>query len=72
MYAAVPRITSCSVGADHTIKVELGFALHRVGRFSMHLITKHRFGRAQVDLAGRSVGGQGTPEAVHVTVLLWS
>jgi len=38
----------------------------------MHLITKHRFGRAQVDLAGRSVGGQGTPEAVHVTVLLWS
>ncbi len=49
-------------------------ALHYIasGRFPLHLMATHRFGLADVDLAVRSVGGQGAAGAVHVTVLPWS
>jgi hypothetical protein len=42
------------------------------GRFPLHRMATHRFGLADVDQAVRSVGGQGAPGAVHVTVLPWS
>ena len=37
----------------------------------LHKMAMHSFGLADVDLAIRSVGGQGAPGAVHVTVLPW-
>src|SRR5882757_10905409 len=43
-----------------------------VGRIYRIAPTAARFGLANVVLAVRSVGGQGAPRAVHVTVLLWS
>src|ERR1700694_5127599 len=43
-----------ALGADHTIKVELGFALHRVGRFSI----------ASDDQASIRAGGGGPSCAV--------
>ena len=52
--------------------VELGLRYLESGRFPLHLMAKHRFGLAQVDLTVRSVGGQGAPGAVHVMVLPWS
>ena len=52
--------------------VELALRYVASGRFPLHLMATHRFGLAEVDLAVRSVGGQGAPGAVHVTVLPWS
>ena len=70
---AIGRFSICRHWA-RTIQSKWNLGLHFIGSgdFPLHLMTKHRFGRAEVDLAVRSVGGQGTPEAVHVTVLLWS
>ena len=51
--------------------VELALRYIASGRFPLHLMATHRFGLADVDLAVRSVGGQGAPGAVHVTVLPW-
>lgn len=52
--------------------VELALRLIASGRFPLHLMATHRFGLADVDMAVRSVGGQGASGAVHVTVLPWS
>jgi threonine dehydrogenase-like Zn-dependent dehydrogenase len=52
--------------------VEMALRYIASGRFPLHLMATHRFGLADVDLAVRSVGGQGAPGAVHVTVLPWS
>jgi len=52
--------------------VELALRYIASGRFSLHLMATHRFGLKDVDLAVRSVGGQGAAGAVHVTVLPWS
>jgi len=52
--------------------VELALRLIASGRFPLHLMATHRFGLAEVDMAVRSVGGQGASGAVHVTVLPWS
>jgi threonine dehydrogenase-like Zn-dependent dehydrogenase len=52
--------------------VELALRYIASGRFPLHLMATHRFGLEDVDLAVRSVGGQGATGAVHVTVLPWS
>jgi threonine dehydrogenase-like Zn-dependent dehydrogenase len=48
-------------------------ALHQLAsrRFPVELMTTHRFGLADVDYAIKSVGGQGAPGAIHVSVMPW-
>jgi threonine dehydrogenase-like Zn-dependent dehydrogenase len=49
-------------------------ALHHLasGRFPLELMTTHRFPLAEVDYAIKSVGGEGAPGAIHVSVLPWA
>jgi hypothetical protein len=41
-------------------------------RFPLELVTTHRFGLDDVDLAIKSVGGKGAPDVIHVSVMPWS
>jgi threonine dehydrogenase-like Zn-dependent dehydrogenase len=40
-------------------------------RFPLDLITTHRFGLKDVDLAIKSVGGQGVPDVIHASLMPW-
>jgi threonine dehydrogenase-like Zn-dependent dehydrogenase len=40
-------------------------------RFPLELVTTHRFGLHDVDLAIRSVGGQGAADVIHASVMPW-
>jgi threonine dehydrogenase-like Zn-dependent dehydrogenase len=40
-------------------------------RFPLERITTHRFGLKDVDLAIKSVGGQGVPDVIHASLLPW-
>jgi len=40
-------------------------------RFPLEKLTTHRFGLSDVDLAIRSVGGQGLPGVVHASLMPW-
>jgi len=40
-------------------------------RFPLERITTHTFGLKDVDLAIRSVGGQGVPDVIHASLLPW-
>jgi threonine dehydrogenase-like Zn-dependent dehydrogenase len=51
--------------------VELALAHLAARRFPLELMTTHAFGLADVDQAIRSVGGEGAPDAIHVSVLPW-
>jgi threonine dehydrogenase-like Zn-dependent dehydrogenase len=51
--------------------VELGLHHLASGRFPLNLMTTHRFGLADVDLAIKSVGGAGAEGAIHVSVMPW-
>jgi len=65
-------IRVCTTLIGHTCQaVEIALGYIASGRFRLRLMATHRFGLADVDLAIRSVGGEGTPGAIHVTVLPW-
>jgi len=51
--------------------VELALHALASGRFPLELMTTHRFGLSEVDHAIKSVGGQGAPGAIHVSVMPW-
>jgi threonine dehydrogenase-like Zn-dependent dehydrogenase len=50
------------------------FPLERVTakRFPLEKVTTHRFGLKDVDLAIRSVGGQGVPDVIHASLMPWA
>jgi threonine dehydrogenase-like Zn-dependent dehydrogenase len=41
-------------------------------RFPLEKVTTHRFGLKDVDLAIKSVGGQGLPDVIHASLMPWS
>src|SRR5258708_1017828 len=49
------------------------FALEQLAskRFPLELITTHRFGLRDVDLAIRSVGNEGVPDVIHASLMPW-
>ena len=40
-------------------------------RFPLEMVTTHRFGLKDVDLAIRSVGGKGIPDVIHASLMPW-
>ncbi len=40
-------------------------------RFPLEMVTTHRFGLNDVDLAIRSVGGHGVPDVIHASLMPW-
>jgi threonine dehydrogenase-like Zn-dependent dehydrogenase len=51
--------------------VEMALSMLAAHRFPFELMMTHTFGLADVDYAIKSVGGQGAPGAIHVSVLPW-
>ena len=40
-------------------------------RFPLELVTTHKFGLKDVDLAIRSVGGHGVKDVIHASLMPW-
>jgi threonine dehydrogenase-like Zn-dependent dehydrogenase len=56
----------------HSYKAcELALAQLASRRFPLEKITTHRFGLKDVDLAIKSVGGQGLPDVIHASLMPW-
>jgi threonine dehydrogenase-like Zn-dependent dehydrogenase len=56
----------------HSYKAcELALAQLASKRFPLERVTTHRFGLNDVDLAIRSVGGQGVPDVIHASLMPW-
>ena len=56
----------------HSYKAcELALAQLASKRFPLEMITTHSFGLKDVDLAIRSVGGEGVPDVIHASLMPW-
>jgi len=56
----------------HSYKAcEVALAQLASKRFPLELITTHRFGLDEVDLAIRSVGGEGVADVIHASLMPW-
>lgn len=51
--------------------VEIGLGLIASRKYPLHQMATHVFGLDQVDLALRTVGGEGEPDAIHCAVDPW-
>ena len=70
------RITAKAItiksARGHSFKAcELALRQLASKRFPLEKLTTHRFGLKDVDLAIRSVGGQGVPGVVHASLMPW-
>ena len=56
----------------HSYKAcELALAQLASKRFPLELVTTHKFGLKDVDLAIRSVGGEGVKDVIHASLMPW-
>ena len=56
----------------HSYKAcELALAQLASKRFPLEKVTTHRFALKDVDLAIKSVGGQGVPDVIHASLMPW-
>jgi threonine dehydrogenase-like Zn-dependent dehydrogenase len=56
----------------HSFKAcELALAQLASKRFPLEKVTTHRFGLKDVDLAIRSVGGEGVKDVIHASLMPW-
>ena len=56
----------------HSFKAcELALAQFASKRFPLELVTTHKFGLKDVDLAIKSVGGHGVPDVIHASLMPW-
>jgi threonine dehydrogenase-like Zn-dependent dehydrogenase len=72
----IGRITAKAItiksARGHSFKAcELALRQLASKRFPLEKLTTHRFGLKDVDLAIRSVGGQGVPGVVHASLMPW-
>src|SRR5207247_7344016 len=69
--ATVKAITMKSARGHSYRACELALAQLASKRFPLEKVTTHRFGLKDVDLAIRSVGGQGVPDVIHASLMPW-
>src|SRR5262249_7052208 len=67
----VKAITIKSARGHSYLACELALPQLASRRFPLERITTHRFGLQDVDLAIRSVGGQGVPDVIHASLMPW-
>src|SRR6266850_6098513 len=72
----IGRVTAKAItiksARGHSFKAcELALQQLASKRFPLERLTTHRFGLNDVDLAIRSVGGQGVPGVVHASLMPW-
>ncbi len=69
--ATVKAITFKSARGHSYKACELALQQLASKRFPLEKITTHAFGLNDVDLAIRSVGGQGVPDVIHASLMPW-
>ena len=51
--------------------VEIGLGIIASGKYPLREMATHVFGLGEVDLALRTVGGEGAPDAIHCAIDPW-
>jgi threonine dehydrogenase-like Zn-dependent dehydrogenase len=72
----IGRITAKAItiksARGHSFRAcELALQLLESKRFPLEKVTTHKFGLNDVDLAIKSVGGQGVPGVIHASLMPW-
>jgi threonine dehydrogenase-like Zn-dependent dehydrogenase len=67
----VKAITAKSARGHSYKACELALAQLASKRFPLEKVTTHRFALKDVDMAIKSVGGQGVPDVIHASLMPW-